>query len=212
MRTIVLASLAFTALILAPAAPADAALLTFSWTGTVTEVDAPLASAAQIGDPGSGSFQIESTTPDNDASATFGDYPGPTNMTITLGGLTATSALGTIGGLSVFDFTFDGIELDTGPWTGAPVGAFEVTFAALNMEDADATTFASDAIPTSLTLADFEIRLFRIGYSNGETSAEVRGIVESITVTVPEPAAGALLALGALAAAAYSSATRKCAM
>jgi len=187
------------ALLLGLAAPAEASILTFSWTGTVTQVDAPLASGATIGDPGSGSFQIESTTPDSAASADFGDYPGPQNMTITLGDITATSALGTIGGLSVFDFTFDGIELDTGPWSGAPIGSFALQFAALNMEDADATTFSSDAIPTSLTLADFEIRLFRIGFRDGEAFAQVQGVVESITITVPEPSSRALLVSGALA-------------
>lgn len=191
------------ALLLALAAPAaGAATLTVTWTGHVTSVDSALSSTFTVGDPASGSFQIETTTPDSDPAANHGQYDALVNMSITLSGITATSAAPTLGGLSIFDSApgvfVDGLEQDAGPWVGDDIGSLRFFSAnGLNLEDQQSTAFTTDAIPTSLDLSQFEIRNFGLNYFEGELLVQARAFADSITFTVPEPGALALLALGA---------------
>jgi PEP-CTERM motif len=201
-----LVALAALLLALAPAA-ARAATLTVSWTGHVTSVDSPLTSTFTVGDPASGSFQIETTTPDSDPAANHGEYNALVNMSVTLSGITATSAAPTLGGLSIFDSTpgtfVDGLEQDAGPWDGADLGSLAFFSAnGLNLEDQQSTAFITDAIPTSLDLSQFEIRNFGLNYLDGEFLVQARAFADSITFIVPEPGALALLALGGAALAA----------
>ena len=195
------------ALVVALSAPgAGAATLTVSWTGHVTSVDSALSSTFTVGDPASGTFQIETTTPDSDPAANHGEYDALRNMSITLSGVTATSALPTLGGLSIFDSppgTFvDGLEQDAGPWLGDDIGSLHFFSAnGLNLEDQQSTAFVTDAIPTSLDLSQFEIRNFGLNYFDGEFLVQARAFADSITFTVPEPGALTLLAVAALGAA-----------
>lgn len=193
------------ALLVALSAPgAGAATLTVSWTGHVTSVDSALSSTFTVGDAASGTFQIETTTPDSDSASNHGEYDALRNMSITLSGVTATSAVPTLGGLSIFDSppgTFvDGLEQDAGPWVGADIGSLHFLSAnGLNLEDQQSTAFTTDAIPTSLDLSQFEIRNFGLNYLDGELLLQARAFADSITFTVPEPRSLILLALGALA-------------
>jgi hypothetical protein len=59
---------------------------------------------------------------------------------------------------------------------------------------------ADDSLPTSLDLSDFNQRSASLAFTNGTIGPQVSALVESLTVTitVPEPAAPALVALGLL--------------
>jgi len=148
------------ALVLLASAPAGALPLTVTFTGTVQALDRPLPSLQ--GEIGSGSFQIESTTPDDLPGAGGGRYHSPVNFSFTIGGYTATSAGGTFQ-----DFVL--INDVTPPASSADLytaEAYNVSGATLLdyyfptrltfvLNDQTATAFASDALPTSLDLADF---------------------------------------------------------
>ena len=80
-----------------------------------TQVDTPLASAIGVGDPGSGTFQIEcsTTAPDGAPSPTFGDYPpGTDEHEPSRSAAPPRRAPACWAGLSVFErLSFDGLEL-----------------------------------------------------------------------------------------------------
>ena len=59
------------------AGTATAQLVTFMYGGTVTSVDAPLASAFSVGDTLTGTYTTNLATADSDASATGGEYFSP---------------------------------------------------------------------------------------------------------------------------------------
>ncbi len=194
--------LAFAAL--APAA-ASADTITVSFSGTVNFVATQLSSAFTLGDPVSGTFHFSTTVPDaQPANPNLGVYVGATGFDFDFGGYTATSsspgavfidndAMG--GGL--FD-RFIGTKTCNGTCTAAMVDAFALqgmTF----LVSGPSTIFPDDSLPTSLDLADFTQRSASLEFTNGVVGPEVTALVSSltVTVTVPEPATLALLALAA---------------
>jgi hypothetical protein len=186
------------------AAPASAATITVSFTGTVNFVFDQLDSAFTLGDPVSGTFQYDSDTADTvPADPVLGIYPGATNFEFDFGGYVATGNAPGSGvqvdndrmATGLFD-RFIGSKTCNGTCTGADVGAFtlqNLTF----LLSGPATIFSSDALPTSLDLTDFSQRSASLEFSDGATGPQVTALIESLTVTVPEPGALALLVLGA---------------
>jgi hypothetical protein len=191
------------ALVLLASAPAGALPLTVTFTGTVQALDPPLPFVQ--GEIGSGSFQIEATTPDGAPSAAVGSYLGPVNFSFTIGSYTATSAGGT---------SADFVRVDdvTPPAVGADLytaEAYNVSGATLLdsyfptrltfvLNDQTATAFASDALPASLDLADFSYGTASIRFE-GPGMGDLANVTLLLTsVGVPEPAAGLLLVLAAI--------------
>jgi hypothetical protein len=207
MRSLAASALALVAF---AAGPATAVPLTVSFEGTVEFIPAELASVFTDGDLASGFFQIESTTADTvPANPDVGFYPGPTSWSFTFGSYTATSAGGTaqdyvrIDNDLVLGITIDLYSAEAFDVSGAAIGSFEPTRLGFSLNDANTTAFSSDALPTSLDLADFSQggrASIRFDDPVSMTSATVTVVLTS--VTVPEPGALALLGLAGLGLAA----------
>jgi hypothetical protein len=181
------------------AAPAGAATITVSFTGTVDFVSPQISSGPfEAGDPISGSLQIDSATPDSDALPTEGEYLGAvSNLLFSFGGYDGTGA--GENQLHMRDgagFVVDNFFVQSG-FDGANVGGFPPQLFHLDLGDTANTVFTSDVIPASLDLADFEIRGLFIGFLDGNNVYAVNGTITALTYTVPEPGVLALLALGA---------------
>ena len=152
-----------------------------AFTGTVSFVATDLASGFTVGDSLSGTFQYDSDTADIvPADPMLGFYPGATGF--------------------AFDF---GGYLPTG---NAPGSAVQVDNDAMGtglfLLSGPATIFSDDSLPTSLELTDFTQRSASLELTNGMTGPQVSALVESLTITVPEPGVLALLGPGAVSLAA----------
>lgn len=200
----------FRALCLALAAlvptAAAADTITVSFTGTVNFVATDLASGFTVGDPVSGTFQYSSTLTDLlPADPVFGLYLGADAFAFDFGGYVATAAAG---GSAVevqndmnggaFDL-FKGSKTCNATCTAAAVDEFTLQGLTFLLSGSP-TIFPNDSLPTSLDLTDWAQRSASLEFTNGMIGPQVSALVESltITVTVPEPGALALLALGAL--------------
>jgi len=185
-------------LLVATAAPARAVLIQFAWSGTITVAEI---GDVSVGDPASGSFLIDTDTPDADADPQRGEYGNALSaITFSLGSYTATGAGNVLvirdGPSAVFpdNFTLSGSAL--GPdLEGVPVSSFS-----LDMNDPTLMALSGDAIPLSLDLEDFANRSALLVFFDGEESFGLRASITSLSYTVvPEPGGAALLGLGALA-------------
>ena len=186
--------------LLTGAPAAEAVTLTVSFTGTVSTVPAELAAAFNPCDPVSGSFQIESTTPDIDADPTFGLYIGPANFSYQFDSYVATAPGGGGGdSVGVLNQAEDRYQVNGGCGMCAPnVDSFFLTNFTLRLVDSTATVFANDALPMSLDLSDFDSGIATMIFQHDTLpSKSVIADLTSISV-VPEPGTGSLLVLGAL--------------
>ncbi|MGI9292497.1 MAG: hypothetical protein ACR2PS_00825 [Pseudomonadales bacterium] len=153
---------------------ASAAAITFNYTATLS------------GGPGilTGSFGYDDAVPDDLPGApNEGRYPGAGFWTGVVTGGPQDGVSFSVSGAQtrIFDnFSTIGDMLEM---TAAPT-----TF--INMEDAQATTFTSDSLPSTLTLADFEIRNMFLSAADvgGPAGPQVQYILQSIS-PVPAPAA-----------------------
>jgi hypothetical protein len=164
------------AVVLVTSVPAHALLLTVSSTGTATSVDPPLPFSQ--GAIGTGSFQIESTTPDDLPGARAGRYHSPVNFSITIGGYTASSAGGTSQGfILIHDATPSATAADLytaeayGVSGATLLGYYVPTRVTFILNDQNATAFSSDALPASLDLADFSYGVASIRFEVPEGRA-----------------------------------------
>jgi hypothetical protein len=194
--------------------PASASLITFSFTGTVTQFNAdpddPFGGGIGFGTAIAGSYTFESTTPDSAAAATTGSYQmaGPPF------GVTATMA-GEI--FSITDFLAINVADDFGgsvdqygvlACAGGPGSCFSTTGSgALTIGlflEGPTGIFGSDGLPlTAPPLASFATRDFRLFANAGDNQVEIEGTLDSLTCTagcdgvpVQEPSSLLLLAAG----------------
>lgn len=172
--------------------PAAAEKLTYRFTGTIADVAGALASEFAIGEPVTGSFQVDTQTPDAVAgdpalgfyvgaisalAVHFGDYP-----------LRTDSGYVQVDDQAGFDrFIAARSPL---PCCGAVVGAYEPSAFALQL-DGNAATLSSDAIPTNLSLGAFSsARSVYIEFSDPGVPGTIRvgAVVESLAVeSTPVP-------------------------
>ena len=190
------------------AGTAQAAPVTYNFSGTVFQAGAGVG----FGDPFSGSFTFDDTTPDgNPGNTSTGTYSGG-SFSLSMGAINFTSGLSLVvvndtGGQDAL--SVNAVGASGGQSMG---GGFFFGAAALQFTDTDETAFDSDAISELLTLSlsDFDTlvpfnfaRRLEISLATtpgGPTSALVLGEVTSITVAsggdLPEPSAVLLLGGG----------------
>jgi hypothetical protein len=147
------------ALAIAHAAPAGAATITVTFTGTIDTIPTQIASGPfELGGSISGSFQIDSATPDGEASPTEGSYEGAiSNLSFSFGDYAGTGA--GENELHMRDgagFVVDNFFVSS-DFSGPDVAGFPPSAFHLDLGDVENTIFTSDDIPASLDLADFEI-------------------------------------------------------
>jgi hypothetical protein len=174
--------------------------ITYTWAGTITAVDSGLSGAFSVGGAVSGSMTIDSTTVDFVAGdPTFGSYASNDSYAYVAGGYVATvhSTL-----VQVTNGAPDRLFVYGTTVTGANVGSYVVQELQLTLEDLQGTAFASDGLPTALSLADFETRtaqLFFFDFGVGGGAAAVTATLTSFTVPEPAGLGGFALAGAALA-------------
>lgn len=181
-------------------AAGSAATITVTFTGTVDFVSPSISSGPfEAGDPISGSFQIDSTTPDGEADPDEGSYEGAiSNLTLSFGDYDGTgSGENELHMRNGAGFNVDNFFVSS-DFTGPDVAGFPPFHFLVNLGDSENTVFTSDEIPTSLDLADFEIANVILGFLDGNNVPSVETSITSLTYTVPEPGVLVLLALGAL--------------
>ncbi len=188
--------------------PVEASTIQIDLVGAVTSVDPALAGTFSVNDAIAVSLQYDSLTPDSipDAS-TGGYYSAVTSVQATIGGYSITGS-GALGGVFISNSFSDEFRASSNV-TGAQVNGYDHIsgtgfFVTLR---GPSTVFASDALPTSLNLADFSLqKQFRLDFrdlSCGPATggpcetAQVLGTFTTLTAadtTVPEP--GTLLLVG----------------
>jgi hypothetical protein len=169
---------------------ADAAPVTFSFTGTIAYVHPELSAAFTIGDTIAAIYTFESTALDSNASSSsVGRYnTALTAYQITTSGGYSASATG--GQILVLDnsptpddryraaafstSTFPGF----GALNGSDVSGHHLFAASVNLGDPTGTAFSSDALPTSLDLSDFDLAGFSSSYLAFDFGDEPAAYVE----------------------------------
>jgi hypothetical protein len=188
---------------------AQAAQITFSFTGTITSISDPLNAFAGVssGTTFSGSYTFDSTTADADSSATIGRYAGALEaFTLNIGAyslsfpgegspnqIVVRNDVGAGGNIDTYNVLADFLGFG---------GYSDIDLLGLGGQGPN-TVFGSDALPltpdffASLTFTTFQLDLKE--QSKG-TTGTLRGTLTSLTTTtsVPEPGVLGLLGLGLL--------------
>jgi hypothetical protein len=188
-----------------------AAPVQFTFTGSVTDIPVNETSlVVSPGDPISGSYIFESTTPDGAASATEGSYTAPSgapyDLSVTVGGNL----------FSTNDFLNVGIANfgSLGDFYTVLACSPDVSCADLEMElflqDLDGTALTSDALPlTPPDLSLFAIRTFHVFALIGGNALQIEGTIDTLTcptcvpTPIPEPGTLWLMVAGLMLVGLY---------
>jgi hypothetical protein len=172
---------------------AGAATIEVSWTGTVDLVAPDLASVLEIGDPASGSFQIDTAIADTDADPMIGWYPGAaSNLSFRFGVHELSAAAGA---LRILNSLGDGLIVTVQSLGGA-IDAVPVNYLSFSIESGPGP-FSSDAIPLNIDSAQFQGRAMIGGDFLGSPTLAAAS-ASSFAYAVPEPGTGMLIGLGLL--------------
>ena len=191
------------------AAAADAAPLTFAYTGTVTSVAAldpenPFPTEPDFGTPFSGTFTFDSAAadavPGDPATGVYASTGGSFGLTLELGGLTFGYGGVTVSVTDGYDsFGFGGDEYLFGFAAGAS------TLISARITDFAGTMFSGDALPLTPPSLSGRFSTFLFSDIVDGNQVELAGSLTSLTAvaTVPEPSTLLLLfaALGGVSAA-----------
>jgi len=176
--------------------PANAATITFNFTGTVTGVGAQLGTTTfSIGDTASGSYTFNPATTDDVGGATIGTYNDTiSDLVVNIGSYNATLGAGsnfiTVRNLP----TLDSYTMQA-PFAGSTVNGRTPQYFAIELADPTHTAFNNDLLPTTPpNLASFATTNFRLVF-NGGPVATVSGVLTAI----PLPAAVILFGAGLVA-------------
>jgi len=176
--------------------PANAASITFNFTGTVTGVGAQLGTSTfSVGDTASGSYTFNSATVDSVNGGTIGKYNGTiSDLTLNIGSYIATLGAGS-NFIEVRNLpTLDSYTMHA-PFTGDTVNGRTPSYFAIELADPTHTAFNNDSLPTTPpNLASFATHTFRLVF-NGGPVATVSGVLTAI----PLPAAVILFGAGVVA-------------
>jgi len=173
---------------------ADAALVTYSFTGGVSQVNGGLLPTVNLMSPVSGTFQFDNNP------ATGGNYPGVvTNMTLAIGGYTSnyTAGANTVQVAKGIDLggTFgDRWRLVTAA-TGLPINGYSPLRFDLNL-DREGSLFANTDMQNPPSLSSLTGSRWRLIFENADGNlVRIQGSLSSLTA-VPLPAAMILFGAG----------------
>ncbi|HUN49952.1 MAG TPA: PEP-CTERM sorting domain-containing protein [Candidatus Sulfotelmatobacter sp.] len=174
--------------------------ITYDFSGTITSVDQGF-SEISVGQSFSGSFTYNSSAP-NSGDSFSGVYDALTSLTVTIGGFTATSSgpaelqVGIPGNGAETTDRFSVVSDTSRGLTSNSVDGFTMDSFIIRLDQDAGTLFATDALPTSLNLADFDTAGVFFDFTDG-TDPGGSGTLSSLTLAaVPEPASLALMGAG----------------
>lgn len=174
---------------------AQAALVTYSFTGSVSDVNRPLRSTLPLTSSVSGTFQYDNETP----QVGNGRYPGAVqNLSLTIG--TYSVNLDPMGETNVIRITDnpsgDLFRLSTSV-NGSPIGAYTPMLFRLDLSDEDGLAITGTALNNPPSLGDLSSTRWRLMFENniGGGTVRIQGAINSLTA-VPLPAAVILFGAG----------------
>jgi hypothetical protein len=179
---------------LAPAG-AGAEPITVIFSGTIAEIAPTIDDGTfAVGAPVSGSFEIDSGAADGEPDPEVGRYDGAvSDLAVAFGSYEASASPGLLFIRNSMGSGADEFYVETSP-TGADVAGLPLYRSILQVLDPTRAAFSSDAIPTSLDLADFEHSRLTLDYLDGTFSYSVRAEITTLTYT-PAPEPGAVLSM-----------------
>ena len=174
---------------------AHAALVTYSFTGGVSNLNGPLLPTVNLTSPVSGTFQFDNSP------AVGGNYPGVvTNLTLNIGGYTSSfdpgaNAVTILKNIDLGDgFNGDRWRLVTAA-TGLPINGYSPFRFDLNL-DREGSLFANTNMQNPPSLSSLTGSRWRLIFENaGGNLVRVQGAFSSLTA-VPLPAAVILFGAG----------------
>ena len=173
---------------------AHAALVTYSFTGSVSDVNRPLRATLPLTSSVSGTFQFDNATP----QVGNGRYPGAVqNLSLTIG--TYSVSLDSMGETNVIRIidnpSGDLFRLSTSV-NGSPIGAYTPTLFRLDLADEDGLAITGRALNNPPSLGDLSSTRWRLMFENiGGGTVRIQGAINSLTA-VPLPAAVILFGAG----------------
>ncbi len=133
---------------------ADAAIIQYTATGTVSQASPDIQAQFPVGQTGSYTLTVDTTVPDSDPSPSNGSYVNAI--------LFSTGSIGTYnfatgaGNLTVTHAPTSDSFLSFALATGAAIGSDLLRVAVIGLLDSSGAALVSDSIPTLLNLSDFD--------------------------------------------------------
>lgn len=171
--------------------PAQAAPITYDYTGTVNFLSAGFANPLfSVGSPITGSFTYEATTPAQPgATSTVASYHALTAFSITVGGYGAAYTGAPGPAVNIINGSSDTFIIGKGSPTGLsgpPVNGLPLSSVDWRLVDNTGTAFSTAlTLPTSLSLASFTGSVLKVSFFDGSTSAHTLGSLTSLTLAAP---------------------------
>lgn len=150
------------------ASSSHAALITYNFTGTTNTIvtGTPLEGTFSFGQSVSGSFVLDTSVPDSNGDPNFGDFAGAiTSISVTIGSYSASATGGAAFTRNEFpddDLVEISAFINVGQFAGSAsvsspsVGGLDLGGLLLVLQDSTLTALASDALPSPISLTDFD--------------------------------------------------------
>ena len=173
--------------------------ITYDFSGTITSVDDGF-TAVTVGESFSGSFTYNPNVA-NSGTANSAVYDALTSLTVTIGGFTATSSgpaelqVGIPGGGETTD-RFSVVSDTSRGLTSNSVDGFTMDSFIIRLDQDAGTLFSGNALPTDVTLADFDTSGVFFDFTDGIDPGASGTLTSFAPAAVPEPASLALLGAG----------------
>jgi hypothetical protein len=187
--------------------PASAEVIPVTFVGEITGVHEALGDAFTVGAPATGSFSLDTASPDLQPGPDEGDYAAIADLEVEIDGYVATAAAASLFIRNGSGLTVDNFYVTSHP-AGADVAGLPLEAFYVELQDVQNTLFTSDAIPAALPLAELENRAARLFFQDGGFSRSVDVEITELQYGAPEPGPPLLTAIGALALAAARRAGR----
>ena len=133
---------------------ADAGIITYTATGTVSQASPDLQGQFPVGQAGSYTLTVDTTIPDSDPSASNGRYVNA--ILFSKGSIGSYDFSTGAGNLTVTNGPTNDNFLTFALATGAAIGSDILKFAIIGLLDQSGVALVNDSIPTSLNLSDFD--------------------------------------------------------
>jgi hypothetical protein len=165
---------------------ANAATITYTATGTVSQASPDLQGQFPVGQTGSYTLTVNTTTPDSDPSPFNGSYVNA--IVFSKGSIGSYDFSTGAGNLTVTNAPVNDSFLTFALATGAAIGSDILRFAIIGLFDNSGVALLSDSIPTSLNLSDFNgLTKINLQFTRPDaTFAEVIVPIETLSISVSE--------------------------